>query len=169
MSGMFTPVPTATATVEGKQLLVEQATVSLAGKALLATNSDMALGLNATKIVTPITMRQSQIAAKAWVNFNAKSGALSVRDSYNVSSVTDNGLGDYTVNFTSNFANTNYSQVGNCESGVSSQYLISLTAMNNTGSYHGKTTGSCRFEARAGGNGAQNDMYDANASFFGDV
>lgn len=45
--------------------------------------------------------------AKAWVNFNG-TGTVAIRASYNVSSITDNGAGDYTVNFTSSFADANY-------------------------------------------------------------
>jgi hypothetical protein len=41
-------------------------------------------------------------AIKAWVNFNGNTGAI--RTQYNVSSVTRNGVGDYTINFTNNFA-----------------------------------------------------------------
>ena len=50
-------------------------------------------------------------AAKAWVSFNG-TGTLAVRDSFNVSSVTDNGTGDYTVNFTTAMSNNNYSVAG---------------------------------------------------------
>ena len=49
--------------------------------------------------------------AKAWVNFNGTS-TVAIRASYNVSSITDNGTGDYTVNFTTAFADANYSVVG---------------------------------------------------------
>jgi hypothetical protein len=45
--------------------------------------------------------------AKAWVNFNG-TGVISIRDSFNVSSITDNGVGNYTINFATPFANTNY-------------------------------------------------------------
>ena len=50
-------------------------------------------------------------SAKAWVNFNG-TGTLSVRDSHNVSSITDHATGDYSINFTNNMANGNYSAVG---------------------------------------------------------
>lgn len=46
----------------------------------------------------------------AWVNFNG-TGTVTIRDSYNVSSITDNGTGDYTVNFATPMGNTNYSCV----------------------------------------------------------
>ena len=49
----------------------------------------------------------SQFTAKAWVNFNGI-GTVAIRDSHNVSSITDNGTGQYRVYFTNNMSNTNY-------------------------------------------------------------
>lgn len=46
--------------------------------------------------------------AKAWVNFNG-TGTVAIRASGNVSSITDNGTGDYTVNFTNAMVDANYS------------------------------------------------------------
>ena len=51
-------------------------------------------------------------AAKAWVNFNG-SGTVAIRDSFNVSSITDEGTGDFQVNMTNALANTNYVVVSN--------------------------------------------------------
>jgi len=45
--------------------------------------------------------------AKAFVNFNG-TGTVSIRASSNVSSITDNGTGDYTINFTSALSDANY-------------------------------------------------------------
>jgi hypothetical protein len=45
--------------------------------------------------------------AKAWVNFNG-TGTVAIRASYNVSSITDNGVGQYTVNFTTAISDANY-------------------------------------------------------------
>ena len=50
-------------------------------------------------------------SARAWVNFDG-SGAVSIRASGNVSSITDNGTGYYTVNFTTAMPDTNYSWQG---------------------------------------------------------
>jgi hypothetical protein len=47
-------------------------------------------------------------AARAWVNFNG-TGTVAIRASGNVSSITDNGTGDYTVNFTTALPDNNYS------------------------------------------------------------
>ena len=47
-------------------------------------------------------------AAKAWVNFNG-TGTVAIRASFNVTSITDNGTGQYTVNFTNALEDANYS------------------------------------------------------------
>ena len=44
---------------------------------------------------------------RAWVNFNG-TGTVAIRGSGNVSSITDNGVGDYTVNFTTALVDANY-------------------------------------------------------------
>jgi len=52
----------------------------------------------------------SQFTAKAWINFNG-TGTVAIRDSHNISSITDNGTGDYTVHIDVDMANTNYAVV----------------------------------------------------------
>ena len=47
---------------------------------------------------------------KSWVQFDGSSSP-SIADSFNVSSITDNGTGDYDVNFSTNMSNANYSVV----------------------------------------------------------
>jgi hypothetical protein len=47
---------------------------------------------------------------RAWVNFNG-TGTVAIRASGNVTSITDNGTGDYTVNFTTALPDANYSVV----------------------------------------------------------
>ena len=55
---------------------------------------------------SPVTLTK-QSAAKHWVNFN-QTGTQASRDSFNFSSLTDNGTGDTTVTVTNNFNNANY-------------------------------------------------------------
>ena len=64
--------------------------------------------------------------AKAWVNFNG--GAVTspftianggIRDEFNVSSITDNGTGDHTLNFTTAFSDANYCVVMGLAQGAS--------------------------------------------------
>jgi len=49
-------------------------------------------------------------SAKAWVNFDG-TGTPAFRDSLNAASITDNGTGDQTVNFTNNMNNDDFSRV----------------------------------------------------------
>lgn len=58
--------------------------------------------------------------ARAWVNFNGTS-TVAIRASYNVTSITDNGTGDYTVNFTTAMPDANYSVSGSTGTGESSR------------------------------------------------
>lgn len=51
---------------------------------------------------------RSKDTAKAWVNFNG-TGTVAIRSSFNVSTITDHGTGEYTVLFINNMANANYS------------------------------------------------------------
>jgi len=53
-------------------------------------------------------------AARAWVNFNG-TGTVAIRASGNVSSITDNGTGDYMVNFTTAMSDANYSITAQCD------------------------------------------------------
>ena len=57
---------------------------------------------------TPEQIEQGR--AKAWINFNG-SGTVAIRDSYNVSSITDDATGKYTISFTTAMPNTNYCPV----------------------------------------------------------
>lgn len=85
-----------------------------------ATDNTKGLAFNLAAIATAttrtITMPNSDVDlslvapsdVKAWVNFNG-TGTVAIRASKNVSSITDNGTGDYTVNFTTALADANYS------------------------------------------------------------
>ena len=56
--------------------------------------------------------------AKAWINFNGKD-TVAIRDSFNVSSLTDNSPGNYSMNFSIAMSNANYCVVSSgSESGV---------------------------------------------------
>jgi len=78
----------------------------MAGTLTISTLSD---GTNSTSSTNCI-----QGSAKAWVNFYGIS-AGTIRASYNVSSVTRNGTGDYTVTFTNAFVDANYTMAGSYE------------------------------------------------------
>ena len=78
---------------------------------------------------------------RAWVNFNG-TGTVAIRASGNVSSITDNGVGDYTVNFTTAMPDANFSLVGTAALNGSGSGG-SLNAARFIGQY-GATTTTCR-------------------------
>jgi hypothetical protein len=65
---------------------------------------------------SPPTFRNNSVEigtlCRAWVNFNG-TGTVAIRASFNVSSITDNGTGEYTINLTNAMPDTNYILVGN--------------------------------------------------------
>lgn len=62
--------------------------------------------INSAQIAT-VTGTAPLYSARAWVNFNG-TGTVAIRASGNVSSITDNGTGDYTVNFTTAMPDASY-------------------------------------------------------------
>jgi hypothetical protein len=69
---------------------------------------------------------------RAWVNFNG-TGTVAIRGSANVSSITDNGTGDYTVNFTNAMPDANYSAVyGSGEGAIQSGVRTASSSGNTT-------------------------------------
>lgn len=85
---------------------------------------------------------------KVWVNFNG-TGTVSIRASFNVTSITDNGVGDYTVNITSALADANYAAVGS--SGVFAAYGTGAVYIHRPYSY---TASAYRFLQGTSGNSA---------------
>ena len=71
-------------------------------------------------------------SAKSWVNFNG-TGTIAERDSLNLSSLTDNGTGDYDVNLSSSFAAVDYSiNVSGYPSASWNQIFTIQNPANNT-------------------------------------
>jgi hypothetical protein len=68
--------------------------------------------------------------ARAWVNFNG-TGVIAIRASGNVSSLTDNGVGDYTVNFTTAMVDANYTAIGDIGAAANSR-VVGLVATGAT-------------------------------------
>jgi hypothetical protein len=68
--------------------------------------------VSATQITGALNATGSapMFACRAWVNFNGN-GTPAIRASGNVSSITDNGVGDYTVNFTTAMQDANYAVI----------------------------------------------------------
>tara|TARA_R110000765_G_scaffold314489_2_gene407301 strand:- start:261 stop:653 length:393 start_codon:yes stop_codon:yes gene_type:complete len=110
------------------------------------------------------TAQIAQGRAKAWINFNG-TGTIAARDSFNVSGITDNGTGQYTVTFDTDFANINYA--------------IALTSSTDNGTPNTggstcvdqdtlPTVGACKCIVLNTANGAKVDNEVQSAIFFGD-
>lgn len=74
-------------------------TVDTLTKGATTLNTDELVDVNNTRV------------CKAWVNFNG-TGTPAIRASFNVSGITDNAVGQYTINFTTAMPDVNYAVVG---------------------------------------------------------
>jgi hypothetical protein len=118
----------------------------------LPTTTDTLVGRTTTdtltnKSLTNPTFDSAQLATvsgtaplymcRAWVNFNG-TGTVAIRASGNVSSITDRGTGAYTINFTNNMPDANYSVCGTawfdgtaaCLTGVTGTPLTTAVPVN---------------------------------------
>ena len=107
---------------------------------MLAANAVTTAKISDSQITeAKLATDQQQGLAKAWVNFNGQ-GTVAIRDSFNVGSITDNGTGDYTINFTNALANANYAVTGS--SGGQSSTTGGGIYQYDQGT--AKTTSACR-------------------------
>jgi hypothetical protein len=108
----------------------------MAGTLTITTLSD---GTNSTSATNCI-----QGSAKAWVRFNGGT-TPTIASSYNISSITYNLGGDYTINFTSALANANYCITGTCSTfGNTNAGFMCPNRNASTGAYVAPTTTTCR-------------------------
>ena len=107
--------------------LPEIATITNVGLIQVGTQEEVDTGAKNDRAVTPATLRNTIpaqtksalnatggapiYACRAWVNFNG-TGTVAIRGSGNVSSITDNGVGDFTINFTTAIQDANYAIAG---------------------------------------------------------
>ena len=94
---------------------------------------------------TPVILQDSSsnsATCRAWVNFNG-TGTVAIRASFNVSSITDNGTGAYTVNFTTAMPDANYSVIGSV-----------ATSNNNFNAPNGATATTSAVRVFTGSEGA---------------
>jgi hypothetical protein len=128
---------------------------------LAATQAEQEAASITTAYTTPGRQQYHPSAAKAWVIFNG-TGTVAITASYNVTSITDNGVGDYTVNFTTAFsAATAYTwAAGGLQSAANAPISISQDSNN------APTASACRF--RVNQNGTVADIDRITIVFYGD-
>lgn len=115
-----------------------------------------------TVAVTPGTQVYHPSAAKAWVKITVSGGTPSAVASHNVSSITDNGVGDFTVNFTSAFSSANYGVAGLGRNTSSSDGCIALSQIT------APAAGSCRVYGFLTSSSTLTDNTEHYITFFGD-
>lgn len=85
------------------QAVLTTSSPTFAGLTTGGNISDGSVAVDSTYVVEGVT--------RAWANFNG-TGTAALRDSLNISSLTDNGTGQYTLSFSTSFADTNYAVMG---------------------------------------------------------
>jgi len=94
--------------------------------------------------------------AKAWVNFNG-TGTVAIRASGNVSSITDNGTGSYTVNFATAMPDADYAVSGAVQREATTGGGIHVPVTFSTSNYS--------FLVRDVSNGLKDGAYNSIAIF----
>lgn len=104
----------------------------MAGQLTLSTISDGTNSTSATNLV--------KAPCVAWINFGYVSSVMTTRASYNISSVTRNGSGNYTVNFTNAISDANYAVVASSARNYVSSANMSITSLNSGNNAQTQTT-----------------------------
>ena len=119
-------------------LLDTSGNLSLTGNCKVGTITDTSGNNSST------TQQIYEGRAKIWVSFNGTNVAL--RDHFGVSSVTDEGTGDYSVNFSTAMSSTGYCSVYG-SSNWETNNLDSYTTMSDNNISGARTTGKLRIQA----------------------
>lgn len=131
--------------------------ISISGSAGSATSATSAT--TATKLSTAGGSAASY-SARGWVNFNGSASPGTIRASGNVSSVTSNGSGEYTVNLTTALSDVNYATIGFCREDNSGSQSGTVVC---TGARTAQTTSATRVKSilNNGDGAAANEIFVA--------
>ena len=114
----------------------------------------------ATKLSTA-TGSAPSYSARAWVNFNG-TGTVAIRASGNVTSITDNGTGNYTINFTTAMDDANYALAGFANFGTNT----TAAGILSFGNAFAPAAGSVTIISANSTTGAVQDAQYVNVSIF---
>lgn len=124
---------------------------------------------NLLQATTSQQVRQAIGAPLAWVRFTGATGGI--LGSYNVLSVTRNGVGDYTVNFATVLPTANYAAIATCTArggggGPGNNYSIGFGSLGSVNADSTYTTAACRLYAQRA-DGGTIDPATVSVAFFG--
>ncbi|MFG1388796.1 hypothetical protein [Xanthobacter versatilis] len=136
------PTSYAWGTITGTPTTLAGYGISVASTSQATTGTDDAAPMTAAKVAAAIgaifpprlstaSGTAPSYSVRAWVVFNG-TGTVSILASANVSSITDNGTGNYTVNFTTAFPDANYAVLGSVRFNTGNSYLSSVGINNGT-------------------------------------
>ncbi len=114
-----------------------------------------------------LTAAGGQQVVKVWINFNG-TGTVAIRDSYNVTSITDNATGDYSVTIDTDFANVNYciaAPAAFIAAGAPQHHTV-FNRINSSGAESAPTVSAFRMTTSM--DGVSTDAKYVYASAFGD-
>jgi hypothetical protein len=161
-AGSATPLVNAATAVVGTSKRYARQDHVHPGPGLAASQAEMEAASSNLVTVTPSGMKYHPGVAKAWVAFNG-TGTVAILGSYNVSSITDNGTGRYTINFSSNFSSDTYVPVGFCTDDDNTGATILTRNSTDT-----LTVSACAIKIIAGVGGGAVDSPRVFVAFFGD-
>ncbi len=115
--------------------------------------------------LTTATGSAPSYSARAWVNFSAYGGIVVIKGQGNVASVTDNGVGDYTINFTTPMSDENYAVALAYGNGVSVGVFY-IPPTSNGASPTLKTASALRVNSRTLYNLTAVDISDASVVIY---
>ncbi len=144
----------------GTGLSMSSTTLSASG-GTAASQATMEAATDTTDYVTAGRTQYHPGVAKAWSETTVSGGSPTNAASYNVSSITDNGVGDFTYNFSTSFSSTSYCCATFGADTGSGGGLRDVFGGTN----YAKNTGSCRLRFA---NGAYADIPEGDVVFFGD-
>jgi hypothetical protein len=162
---------------------VADASTTVKGKVELATSAETAALADTIRAITPSTLLAGVMAAvnaagsapmyipRAWVNFNARdTGTPTIRSGGNVSSITDNATGDFTVNFTYALPDADYIMTHamcnyNAAQAMDASIRYGSGAINTGQAATLKTTSACRIYTCYGNGNGGIDPYEAGLAF----
>lgn len=168
--GVASGVAPLNANTKVDEVYLSAATESTKGTAMIASSISVNAATDDARFVTPLKLLGGvknhlnvsgdapMYACRAWVNFNGV-GVVTINAGGNVSSITDNGIGDYTINFLTAMPHTNYS-IAAIPSEYSDGSPLAVSLRMSGTSPLLKTASSVRASTRSGYN---SQLLDVNA------
>lgn len=135
----------------------------------VAVKSDQTTATSTAVAVTPAVQQNHPSAVKAWASFFWNGTTVTKSDSYNIGTITRNATGDYTINFTTAFANSGYVMSGSASSSGAAnvQAVVNWASASLSSGPTLKSTTQARILTGNASSGIALDFGEANVVFYG--